>query len=223
MATLIVASDGQHLFADIPLLVVCFFAIIRPAVSPKIIAAAGVGAFLLLFALEIDWTILNMFYAAMLVTSITLISLLFSEHNLRFLHSEKEGNLDPENLSIAPKDLSQFIIARELRRCRRSNTPLSLVSFTLDEGISEQKLNQFIQIVRSHSREFDVLCWQSSGVLCVLCPNTHKRDAEIYACRIQSSFDCCSFNLVTFPVDAVTSNGLIDAIQQPSQSVREVS
>ena len=100
-------------------------------------------------------------------------------------------------------------VQREKRRAERSNTPISLVSYRLDEAAIRDpfQLERLLAALHASKRETDALGHVSRNTIAVLCPNTDDCGARSFIRKLEPQLEGlpCSAVASTYPDDLFDS------------------
>ncbi len=100
-------------------------------------------------------------------------------------------------------------VQREKCRSERSNSPLSLVSYRLNEGADrdQRPLERLLAALHGSKRETDTLGHVGSNTVAVLCPNTDEAGARSFIQKLEPLLEGlhCSAVAATYPTDLFDS------------------
>lgn len=220
LIALVAGNVTQFLVLELSLVVVAVLLAIRPLPDARLTSAAVMVLHALILPIIAD----PIGSVGAAVLSVGVVGFI-CWYCIRQLHS-RAGILRPvsvlEESAVAPVEHAQSVIARELRRSRRQNTELSLVLFPLSD-LEHADRAPLVKYLKKSTREFDLLCYLSEDELAVLCARTSKYEAARMVARLDSALVPEDVAIASFPVDAVTSLGLIDAVRGADVGVLEAS
>ncbi len=119
--------------------------------------------------------------------------------------------IDHVAVRVRPEHPDHLLVA-ELDRSRRYQHPLALVTVRSDEVTALQVVSR----LRSTDR-----AWRAGSTLVVLLSETDRRQAELFAARVDDVVDAPDIHVAAFPEDAVTADGLFAVLRgadDPSHS-----
>lgn len=187
--------------------------------SPYANVLTGVCSFVLVCLPGVDtWGLTTLVLSAVQLAIVALYA-------LSLVSGRTVPDADPVQDSSAgrlvPPDQARTIIARELRRSRRTRSPLSLLMFDGMGEMEPEERHELIEFLTGHAREFDTVFSVSPNELGILCVDTDRAGARQYADRLQTISRVRDISIACFPDDAVTSQGLFDIIAgAPSKGTR---
>ena len=112
-------------------------------------------------------------------------------------------------------------VQREKRRAERSKSPISLVSYRLEEDAQDPyQLERLLAALHGSKRETDVLGHVNKGTVAVLCPNTDEAGAQSFIQKLKPLLEglSCSVVAATYPDDlfgSLAKGVATDAAFQP--------
>lgn len=113
-------------------------------------------------------------------------------------------------------------VQREKRRAERSNSPISLVSYRLDETAAQDpaQLERLLAALHGAKRETDALGHVKKCTVAVLCPNTDETGARSFIRKLEPMLEGlpCSVVAATYPddlFDSLAKGVATDAAFQP--------
>lgn len=190
--------------------------------SPRANALAGASAFVPVCLLSIDaWAPATLALSLVQLVVIAVYAMVLAEEGgpasepALLTGSGEEG--------LVPDAAARSILARELRRSRRTRAPLSLLLLRGIGDLEPAERRELIGLLTAQRREFDTVFATSPDELGVLCIDTDRSGAQQYVARLRRLFGVRDFSIVSFPEDAVTSQGLIDLARRSPERQRRRS
>lgn len=179
---------------------------------PFVLSLTSVGSFALAMSLaELSWTAGTIILTGAQLFTLTLTALLLAEAHAR---RRAEYLFDRLGAGTIPMDLSSDVVARELRRSRRTESPVSLVLLKLRHARDSDSRGELIDTLTRESREFDTVLDVSPIEVAVLCTSTDQLAAARWIERLDLNHLVSRIAIASFPEDAVTSQGLFDTARR---------
>ena len=214
LIALSVAKDPSHaaLFLA-PILLMCLLTLRSRWNLPRTVVLAGLGLLVPVCALGVAWWgPLSLF----LVVAQFVVAALFGLYLVESVRADTPESVELAGIGgLVPEEMARSIVSRELRRSRRTGTPVTLLVLKGMAGLEPVERRALGESLRVHGREFDIVFAPSSDELAILCVDTTRSGAREYAERIRSLTRVVDFALACFPTDAVTLQGLFDAVREP--------
>ena len=172
------------------------------------------GEDLFLAGRSLTWGMIGFSLFALNISSTTLIGLSLVE----CVRSGTPQDLrDGGEYGPVPGEMAHAVVSRELRRSRRTGSPLSLLALKGMTALDPAERRALGDSLRAHGREFDTVFAASTDELVILCVNTTRSGAREYVERMRSRARVPDFAVACFPDDAVTVQGLFDAVREPAE------
>lgn len=207
---LIMTGDRLHIaLYGLPIVLMTVIAAVRKWNSPRTISLAGLAAFVMVCLSSIDildTTALVLSAAQVVMVALYGLSLVVDPSTVD--HRTLLDTIDGDPLS---RIVVRSVVARELRRSRRTNSPLSILSFDSTALIEPSERRELANELQRRAREFDTVYVAPTGELAILCVDTGRAGARHYGERLRMTSRTSDFSIVSFPEDAVTLQGLLDA------------
>ena len=177
--------------------------------SPPAIALVGLGALLPVCLLNIERIgPFSLLLAAVLFVAAALFGLFLVEGGDADARDDfREFGED----DLVAEDTARSIVARELRRSRRTGAPLSLLVLRGIAALEPSERRALANFLRVRGREFDIAFARSPDELAILCVDTDRAGVREYLERIRAAARVTDYSIASFPDDAVTLQGLFDA------------
>lgn len=179
---------------------------------PRLNTAVGIGSLAIVTFISVDgWSPGAVVVLLLQVLTIVLFGLLLV--TLHSLESGRELGDGVENRPI-PADQARSILARELRRSRRTRSPLSLMLIKGTDRLLPAERHDLFALLKGQAREFDTVFSVAPDEIGILCFDTTRADAVQYAERLRATTPVDDFSIASFPDDAVTLNALFETARR---------
>jgi len=179
---------------------------------PRLNTVLSIGSLVAVAFFSVSsWSALAVVLTLVQIMAIALFGLLLV--TLHTLENGVEGGASSPNRPI-PADEARSILARELRRSRRTRSPLSLMILKGTDRLSAAERRDLVDLLKGQAREFDTVFSVAPDELGILCFDTTRADALQYAERLRATTPVDEFSIASFPDDAVTLNALFETARR---------